>query len=75
MGVGRRRGTFSEPDNPDRTNIETDLSSLLDPKFTMEVMKILKELRRTIDRNSGHCNKELETIKKSHQNWETHLPG
>ena len=24
---------------------------------------MLKELRKIIDRNAGHCNKELETIK------------
>lgn len=26
---------------------------------------MLKELRKTADRNVDHCNKELETIKKS----------
>ena len=30
-----------------------------------EVIKILKELRNVIDRNTDHCNKELETIKRS----------
>ena len=25
---------------------------------------MLKELRKTFNRNSGHCNKELETIGK-----------
>ena len=27
--------------------------------------KILKKLRKAIDRNADHCNKELETIKRS----------
>ena len=26
---------------------------------------MLKELRKAIDRNEDHCNKELETIKRS----------
>ena len=28
-------------------------------------MKILKELRRAINRNTDHCSKELEIIKRS----------
>ena len=51
--------------SPERKNNETDLSSLPDPKFKKEVIKILKELRKAINRNADHCNKELETIKKS----------
>ena len=39
------------------------LISLLDPKFKKEVVKVLPELRKIIDRNVDHCNKELETIK------------
>ena len=39
--------------------------SLTDTKFKKEIMKILKELRRTIDRNADYCKKELETIKRS----------
>ena len=46
-------------------NNETALSSLLDPKFKKEVIKILKELRKAIDRNTDHYNMELETIKRS----------
>ena len=37
-------------------------SSLPDSEFKKEVIKILKELRRTISRNADHCNKDLETI-------------
>ena len=51
--------------SPERKNNETDLSSLPDPKFKKEVIKILKELRKAINRNADHCNKELETIKMS----------
>ena len=56
--------------SPERTNNETDLSSLLDHKFKMEVIKILKELRKAINRNADHCNKELETIKRSQEKLE-----
>ena len=44
-------------------NDETDLSSPPDTDFKMEAIKMLKELRKIIDRNTDHCNRELETIK------------
>ena len=34
---------------------------------------MLKELRKTIDRNVDHCNKELETIKKSQSKLDNSL--
>ena len=43
---------------------ETELTSL-DPKFKNVVIKILKELKKLIDRNTVHCDKELETTKRS----------
>ena len=46
--------------SPERTNNETDLTRLLDHKFKKEIIKMLKELRKMIDRNADHCNKELE---------------
>ena len=46
--------------SPKRTNNETDLSSLLDPEFKKEVIKMLKELRKIISRNADHFNKELK---------------
>ena len=49
---------------PERINNEKDNSSLPDPKFKNEVIKMLKELRKFIYRNAGHCNKELETIEE-----------
>ena len=49
--------------SPKRTIIEIDLMSLLDPEFK-KVIKMLKELRKIIDRNGDHSNKELKTIKK-----------
>ena len=32
------------------------------------VVKILTELRKTVDRNTDHCNKELEIIKMNQSN-------
>ena len=51
--------------SPERTNNKIDLASLPDPKFKKEVIKILKELRKIINRNADHCNKELENMKRS----------
>ena len=48
--------------DPEGTNNETDLFSLIDNKFKTQGTKTLKELRKSIDRNSGYCTKELETI-------------
>ena len=36
-------------------------------------MKILKELRKAINRSADHCNKELETIKRSQEKLENSL--
>ena len=36
----------------------------------MEVMKILKELRKTINRNADYCKKALEVIKMSQEKLE-----
>ena len=51
-----------QENSPERTMKQI---SLTDTKFKKEIMKILKELRRTIDRNADYCKKELETIKRS----------
>ena len=37
--------------------------SLIDTKFKKEIMKILKELRKAIDRNADYC-KKLEGVAK-----------
>ena len=34
-------------------------------------MKILKELRKVINRNADYCKKELETIRRSQEKLET----
>ena len=38
-------------------------SSILDLKFKKEVRKMLKELRKTINKNKDPYSKELETMK------------
>ena len=45
-----------------RTNNETEFFSLTDSEFRKEIMRILKALRRAINRNADSCKKELETI-------------
>ena len=48
---------LEEQNSPERTNNETDLSSLLDLKFKKEVIKMLMELRKIISKNANHCKK------------------
>ena len=55
-----------QENSPEGTNNETDLFT----EFKKEVMKILKELRKTINRNEDYCKKELETIRKSQEKLE-----
>lgn len=47
---------------PEGTKNETDLSTLPDPEFKKELIKILKELRKAIDRNA--LSQKLETYKE-----------
>ena len=49
----------------ERTNNEIDLTSLLDTKLKKEVIKMLKEWKKIINRNTDPCNKELETIQRN----------
>ena len=49
-----------QENSPERTNNETDLFSLIDTEFKKEILKILKELRRAIDRNADYCKKDQE---------------
>ena len=43
------------------TNNETDPFSQTDTKFKKEIMKIMKESRKAINRNADYYKKELET--------------
>ena len=65
MEKQRKHSQLKEKKSPERTNNETDLSSLPDSTFKKEVIKMLKELRKAVNRNADHCNKETETIKRS----------
>ena len=51
--------------SPKKINNETGLSSLPDPEFRTELIKMLKELRKIINRNTDHFNKELKTINRN----------
>ena len=55
---------------PERTNNEADLFSQIDTNFKEKIMKILKELRKAINRNAEYCKKELETIKRNQEKLE-----
>ena len=48
---------------PEGTSDETDLCSLIDTNFTKWVMKILKELRKAVNRNADYFKWELETMR------------
>ena len=54
----------------ERTNNETDLFSLTDTELKKEIMKILKELRKAINKNADYCKRELETIGGSQEKLE-----
>ena len=56
--------------SPERTNKETELTSLPNPEFIKVVIKISTELRKIIHINADNCNKELETIKRNQEKIE-----
>ena len=51
-------------------NKETDFLNLIYTEFEKEVMKILKELRKTININTDCCEKEPETMRRSQEKLE-----
>ena len=56
MKKQRNHSQLKDQENsPEGTNNETDLFSLIDTEFKKEVMKILKQLRKIIDRNADYC--------------------
>ena len=66
MKKQRNHSQLKDQENSsESTNNEKALSSLPDPEFKKEVIKILKELRKVINRNADHCCKELGDIKKN----------
>ena len=70
----KKQGNHSQlkdqENSPERTNNEKDPFSLIDTKLKKEIMKILKEFRKVIDRNADYCKKELEIIWKSQEELE-----
>ena len=71
MKKQRDHSQWKDQENfPERTNNEADVFSLIDTEFEKEVMKILKELRRAVDRNADNCKKEPETIKRNQEELE-----
>ena len=59
-----------QENSPKAVNNETDLSSLRDIEFKMEVVKIMKELREDINGNTDSFRKELENIRRSQEKLE-----
>ena len=57
---------LKDQENPltKRINNKTDCFCLIDTKFKKEIMKILKGLRRTTDRNAGYCKKGARDYKE-----------
>ena len=71
MKKQRNHSQLKEQENsPKGANNETDLWSLIDTEFKKKVMKILKELRKAINRNADYYKKELETISRSQEKLE-----
>ena len=56
--------------SPERTSNKAYLLHLIDTDFKKEIMKILTELRKAINRNAEYCKKELETIKRNQEKLE-----
>ena len=59
-----------QENSPERANSETNLFTLIDTDFKKEIIKILKELRKAIDRNAEYCKKGLETIERNPEKLE-----
>ena len=54
-----------QENSPKAINNETNLCSLTDLEFKMEIVKILKELREDMSRNADSLRKQLENIRRS----------
>ena len=47
-----------QENSTERTNNKTDFFTLTNSEFKKEIIKILKELRKTINRNADYCKKK-----------------
>ena len=71
MKKQRNHSQLKDQENSlERTNNEANLFSLIEIKFKKEIMKILKEFRKTINRNADYCKKGLETLWKNQEKLE-----
>ena len=62
-----------QENSTERTNDKTDFFTLTDSEFKKEIIKILKELRKILNRNADYCKKKkkaLEAIKMSQEKLE-----
>ena len=62
-----------QENSTERTNSKTDFFTLTDSVFKKEIIKILNELRKTINSNADYCKKKkkaLEAIKMSQEKLE-----
>ena len=62
-----------QENSPERTSNETDLIILIHNEFKKKIIKILKKLRMTIERNADYCKRKLETIRRSQEKLENSL--
>ena len=70
MKKQRNHSQLKDQENSsERTKNETDLYSLIDTEGKKEIMKILKEKRKAINRNTDYCKKELEITKESQEKF------
>ena len=53
-----------QENSPERTINETDFFTLTDSEFKKEIIKILKELKKAIDRNADFCKKGTRNYKE-----------
>lgn len=63
----RSRGTtpkLKEQGNSPQKTDEADLFSLKGTEFKKEIIKIPKELRKTVDKNADYCKKRTKNFKE-----------
>ena len=64
MKTQRSHSQLKDQENSlERTNNKTDLFSLIDTEFKKKVLKILKELRKAIDKNANYFKKRTRNCK------------
>ena len=72
-GVPQSQTRLKQLSSSSSTSNETDLIILIDNEFKKKIIKILKKLRMTIERNADYCKRKLETIRRSQEKLENSL--